>query len=90
MHDGLLMLALGILGMVSHLIFTKSSEYAPPASLAPFGYCQILFTTLIGVAIFHQAPGAMSIIGMAIIALSGAIAIKPRSRLPFDKNLSAK
>jgi len=90
MNDGLLMLALGTLGMVSHLIFTKSSEYAPPASLAPFGYCQILFSTLIGVAIFHQAPEAMSMIGMAIIAVSGAIAIKPRSRLALDKHISVK
>lgn len=73
--DCLLMVALGTLGMLSHLLFSQSFRYAAPAVLAPFSYCQIFFSTLLGIIVFGDVPETLSIYGMAIIALSGASAI---------------
>ncbi|WP_439870411.1 DMT family transporter [Pseudomonas syringae] len=80
LNDAILMGALGALGMVSHLLFSQSFRYAAPAVLAPFSYCQILFSTVLGVLIFQQAPETLSLYGMLIIAVSGAWALLKGSK----------
>lgn len=67
----LLMLALGTCGMTAHLFLTQAFRHAAPALLAPFSYCQIVFAGLFGLVLFNQAPDALSLIGIAIICLSG-------------------
>lgn len=67
----ILMLALGGCGMTAHLLLTQAFRHAAPALLAPFGYCQIVFAGLLGLVIFNHAPDTLSLIGIAIICLSG-------------------
>lgn len=67
----LLMLALGGCGMTAHLLLTKAFRHAAPALLAPFSYCQIVFAGVLGLVVFGQVPGTTSIVGIAIICLSG-------------------
>ncbi|CAG8865690.1 hypothetical protein PS627_01609 [Pseudomonas fluorescens] len=71
LQHGLLMLALGGCGMTAHLLLTQAFRFAAPALLAPFGYCQIVFAGLLGLLIFAQVPDSTSLIGIAIICLSG-------------------
>ncbi|MGE7989654.1 DMT family transporter [Pseudomonas sp. NPDC089554] len=66
-----LMLALGGCGMTAHLLLTKAFRHAAPALLAPFGYCQIVFAGLLGLLVFGHAPDTISLLGIAIICLSG-------------------
>lgn len=66
-----LMLALGGFGMSAHLVLTQAFRFAAPALLAPFGYCQIVFAGLLGLLIFGQAPDTTSLVGIAVICLSG-------------------
>ncbi|MHC6225061.1 DMT family transporter [Pseudomonas sp. X10] len=68
---GLLMLALGGCGMTAHLLLTQAFRHAAPALLAPFGYCQIVFAGLLGLLLFSQMPDNTSLLGIAIICLSG-------------------
>ncbi|MDE3738640.1 DMT family transporter [Metapseudomonas resinovorans] len=68
---GLLMLALGGAGMTAHLLLTQAFRLAAPALLAPFGYCQIVFAGLLGFVVFSHTPDATSLVGIAIICLSG-------------------
>jgi drug/metabolite transporter (DMT)-like permease len=70
-HHALLMLALGGFGMTAHLLLTQAFRFAAPALLAPFSYCQIVFAGLLGLLIFGQAPDTTSLVGIAIICLSG-------------------
>ncbi|EKT4522149.1 DMT family transporter [Pseudomonas putida] len=66
-----LMLALGGCGMTAHLLLTQAFRLAAPALLAPFSYCQIVFAGLLGLLIFGQVPDIASLVGIAIICLSG-------------------
>lgn len=70
-HHVLLMLALGGCGMTAHLLLTQAFRLAAPALLAPFSYCQIVFAGLLGLLIFGQVPDITSLVGIAIICLSG-------------------
>lgn len=67
----LLMLALGGFGMSAHLLLTQAFRFAAPAMLAPFSYCQIVFAGLLGFVVFGQVPDHLSMVGIAIICLSG-------------------
>lgn len=71
LQHGLLMLALGGCGMTAHLLLTQAFRHAAPALLAPFGYCQIVFAGLLGLLVFAQVPDSTSLVGIAIICLSG-------------------
>lgn len=71
---GLMTLALGTFGMLAHLFLTQAFRHAPPALLAPFSYCQIVFAGLMGIVLFGQRPDAWGTIGIAIVCLSGLAA----------------
>ncbi|WP_300722016.1 DMT family transporter [Pseudomonas sp.] len=71
---GLEMLALGTLGMTAHLLLTQSFRLAAPALLAPFSYCQIVFSGLLGWLLFNHTPDMTTRIGIAIICVSGLAA----------------
>lgn len=72
--NGLAMLALGTLGMTAHLLLTQSFRVAAPALLAPFSYCQIVFSGILGWFLFGHMPDLSARIGIAIICLSGLAA----------------
>jgi len=71
---GLCMLALGGVGMFSHLALNKAFSYAAPALLAPFSYCTLVFATAIGWIFFEQWPASSSLLGIALICASGIAA----------------
>jgi drug/metabolite transporter (DMT)-like permease len=72
--DGLFMLALGGCGMTAHLLLTQAFRHAPPALLAPLGYCQIVFAGLYGVLVFHHSPTSTTVVGIVVICTSGVAA----------------
>ncbi|MGY3305962.1 drug/metabolite transporter (DMT)-like permease [Pseudomonas sp. PvR086] len=80
MNDAVMMGALGTLGMISHLLLSQSFRCAAPAVLAPFSYCQILFSKILGAVIFQQVPETLSLYGMLIIAMSGDWALLKGSK----------
>jgi len=82
LKDGLLMLALGSFGMVSHLSLSNAFHFAPPALLAPFSYCHLLFAALLGLLFFAHWPDGSSLIGMALVCASGLAAIALQQRRP--------
>ncbi|MAG66697.1 MAG: EamA family transporter [Pseudomonas sp.] len=69
-----LLLALGVLGMLAHLLLTQSFRHAPPALLAPFGYCQIIFAGALGLLLFDSRPDRSVLLGTALICLGGLAA----------------
>ncbi|MCU1750952.1 DMT family transporter [Pseudomonas sp. 6D_7.1_Bac1] len=77
---GLLMLALGTCGMTAHLLLTQAFRHAAPALLAPFGYCQIVFAGLLGWLLFSHTPSPTTVIGIAVICLSGLAAVWQQRR----------
>jgi drug/metabolite transporter (DMT)-like permease len=74
-----LFLSVGVLGGVGHFLFTTAHRHAPASTLAPLQYLQLLFAGLLGWLVFEHVPDGLSILGMGIVAMAGAlIALKSR------------
>ena len=71
----------GILAGTGHLLFTMAYRDTTASVLAPLNYAQLLWAGLLGWLVFEHVPDALSIAGMGIVAVSGALAaIPPRRR----------
>lgn len=69
-----LFLSTGALGGVGHFLFTAAHRHAPASALAPLQYVQLLFAGLLGWLVFAHVPDALSILGMCVVAVAGALA----------------
>jgi drug/metabolite transporter (DMT)-like permease len=69
---GFLFVMLGVLGAAGHFVLIRAFEYAPPSVLAPFVYTQLVTVLALGYLVFGEFPDGWSLVGMAIIVLSGA------------------
>ncbi len=69
----LLFLSMGLTGGIGHFLFTAAHRYAPASLLAPMGYLQLLWACLLGWWVFDHVPAGISIIGMCVVAASGAV-----------------
>jgi drug/metabolite transporter (DMT)-like permease len=54
-----------------HALIVVAFGYAPASLLATLTYIQIVWATALGYVVFGDAPGMASVIGMALIILSG-------------------
>jgi drug/metabolite transporter (DMT)-like permease len=66
-----LMVAVGLLGGLSHFALIKAFAAAPAATVAPFTYTNLLWAALIGYLAFGDLPDSMTVLGATIIAGSG-------------------
>jgi drug/metabolite transporter (DMT)-like permease len=71
----LTLLAMGLVGGIGHYLLIRAYENAPPATLAPFSYVQLVWAGLLSWLIFDHIPDSGSLVGMSIIAASGLFAI---------------
>ncbi len=64
--------AMGLSSALGHLMLLKAYARAAPATIAPFLYTQIGFAMLAGWAVYDHMPDGWSLVGMGLIAASGA------------------
>jgi drug/metabolite transporter (DMT)-like permease len=69
------LVALGILGGLSHLFLTESYRYAPASVVAPFDYVALLWAFLFGYVLFDEIPSRYVYAGAVIVAASGLYVI---------------
>ena len=69
------LVALGVLGGIGHIFLTESYRYAPASVIAPFDYSSMLWALLLGYWFFGEAPGALVLIGAAIVVAAGLFVI---------------
>ena len=74
------LVAVGLLGTAGHLLLVLAARLAPASTLMPFIYAQLAFATLAGWLVFARLPDAWGWLGMAVIALSGAVGAWLNSR----------
>ena len=70
-----LWLGLALMGLSSalgHMLLLRAYALATPATIAPFLYSQIAFAMLAGWAVYGHMPDHWSLLGMGLIAASGA------------------
>jgi len=66
-----LMALLGILGIASQFGIIKAFEAAPAATVSPFMYFILIWAGIYGVSVFGDIPDAWTLIGAAVIVVSG-------------------
>jgi drug/metabolite transporter (DMT)-like permease len=64
---------MGFIGAAGHLLMLHAFERAPASRLAPFVYVQIVGALSFGWLVFGNFPDFWSLIGMAMIALTGVL-----------------
>ena len=67
----LLMAAIGLLGLGAHFALIKAFEAAPAATVTPFNYLGLVWATLLGFILFSHLPDGWTLLGAAIIVVSG-------------------
>ncbi|SFE47392.1 EamA domain-containing membrane protein RarD [Roseivivax sediminis] len=81
-----IVLAMGLLGTVSHLLMTWSLRYAPGATLAPMQYFEIPVATFYGWAIFGDLPNGIAAAGIAVTVAAGLyIVMRERATMRASK-----
>jgi drug/metabolite transporter (DMT)-like permease len=69
------LVAVGIIGGLSHIFLTESYRYAAASVVAPFDYVAMLWAFLFGYAFFGEIPSVFVFVGSAIVAASGLFVI---------------
>ena len=65
---------MGLMGTVGHFLLILAYQRAPPATLTPYLFVQIGFGMLGGWLVFSQMPDRWALMGIAMIAVCGAMA----------------
>lgn len=76
----LLMIGTGTIAGLGHLSLIQAYKRAPASVLAPFGYVQLIWATLVGFAVFGDFPDTPTILGALIIMASGIYVIYREGR----------
>jgi drug/metabolite transporter (DMT)-like permease len=69
------LVAIGVIGGLSHIFLTESYRYAPASVVAPFDYVALLWAFLFGYVLFGEIPTLYVYVGAAIVAASGLFVI---------------
>jgi drug/metabolite transporter (DMT)-like permease len=64
---------LGLLGGASHGLLVLAFARAPASLLAPLSYTQMIWAVVAGVLVFADTPDGITLLGMAVIAVSGLV-----------------
>jgi drug/metabolite transporter (DMT)-like permease len=67
----LLMAVMGAVGAVGHYMVVRAYRLAPVGVLSPFGYFQLIASTLLGLLVFGQFPDGWTIVGAVIVTCAG-------------------
>ncbi len=79
------LIAIGILGGISHIMLTESYRYAPASVVAPFDYTTMFWAFLIGYFFFGELTTIHIFIGSAIVVLSGLFVIWRERQLGLER-----
>lgn len=71
--DWALMIGLGVWGWAGHELFARAHRFAPANTLMPYTYSFLLYLTAASVFIFGETIDIWTMLGAAIIVLSGLI-----------------
>ncbi|MEL6746548.1 MAG: DMT family transporter [Pseudomonadota bacterium] len=64
-------LAIGVFGAGGQALLIVAMRYAPASTVAPLLYVQLLWSTILGFALFGDVPGATTLWGAALIVAAG-------------------
>jgi drug/metabolite transporter (DMT)-like permease len=71
---------IGVFATISHFFVIRAYTLAPAPVVAPFTYSQMIWTSLLGYFIFADVPGVYTLIGAAIVVVSGLYLLVAEAR----------
>ncbi|WP_102107332.1 DMT family transporter [Oceaniglobus roseus] len=71
--DWVLMLMLGVWAWFGHELLTRAHGFASSTTLMPFTYSFMIYLTISGYLVFGDVPDSFTLLGAAIIMVSGLI-----------------
>ena len=80
MREAILLLACGVFGTVAQILLTYSYKHTLASVVTPYSYSTVLFSTLIGALIWNEIPDQWSLLGGALIIISGIGIIQLRNK----------
>jgi drug/metabolite transporter (DMT)-like permease len=69
------LIAIGVIGGLSHIFLTESYRWAPASVVAPFDYVALLWAFVFGYVLFGEIPTVHVYAGAAIVAASGLFVV---------------
>jgi len=75
-----ILVAVGVLGAVSHGLLVLAYARAPASLLAPLSYTQLVWASLAGILVFGDWPDEITLLGAVIIAAGGVLTALPQRR----------
>jgi drug/metabolite transporter (DMT)-like permease len=68
-------------GISAYAALTTAMRSGEVGVVTPFRYTRLLFAMILGVAVFHERPDSMTLIGAAIIVTTGVIILTQNRRI---------
>jgi len=75
--DWALGIALGLVASAGQYLMVQAYRFASASLLAPFSYSSLLWSTLLGWALFGALPDRWTLVGAAVIVAAGLVAARP-------------
>ena len=66
-----LMIVISLMGAVAHYALIKALDYAEAGAVQPYAYTLLVWVTILGFVLFGDVPDVWTILGAAIVVLSG-------------------
>lgn len=85
-----ILIAIGVLGAVSHGLLVLAYARAPASLLAPLSYSQLIWASLAGILVFGDWPDAVTLVGAVIIAAGGVLTAIPQRKRPVADTRSSQ
>jgi len=85
-----LLVMAGIFGGIGQTLMTEAYRYASVATVAPFEYSSILFGLIVGYLLFSDVPTAHTLVGGAIVVISGLFIVWREQRLGIERAKTPK
>jgi len=79
------LIAIGLLGGLSHILLTESYRYAAASVVAPFDYTAMLWAFLLGYTFFGELPNVYIFVGAAIVCAAGLFVIWRERQLGLER-----
>lgn len=66
-----LLIGIGVLSALAHYALIKALDYAEASAVQPYGYTLLVWAALLGFLVFADIPGPWTVLGGAVVVLSG-------------------
>jgi drug/metabolite transporter (DMT)-like permease len=83
--DAIVLVACGVVGGIAQIAITESYRHAPASLVAPFAYTGMIWSIVIGFAVFGEVPQLIVLVGGAVVVAAGLAVIWRERRLGLDR-----